>query len=320
MNAMTELNELHLSLNTVANAKKYRQIEFKYDMGTRALWTYMKPSGATCFNPGLLSEIYMHEQELERTQGKLIHHDELHAIDYHVIASKIPGVFNYGGDLALFAALIKAKDRASLFDYAKLCIDGMYPRVVNYNSPLTTISLVQGEALGGGFEFVLTSNVIIAEETSRMGLPEILFNLFPGMGAYSFLTRRIGAKKAEEMILGGKIYEAGELHEMGIVDVIAPHGQGENAVYEFIRNNSKRANGMRAIYECRQHTHPVTYEELIKITEVWVDAALRLEEKDLKMIGRLVRAQLRQKEARETVQSNQFNQCDNAQEKRYAEM
>ena len=60
-----------------------------------------------------------------------------------------------------------------------------------------------------------------------MGLPEILFNLFPGMGAYSLLARRLGMKKAEEMILSGKIFEARELHEMGVVDMIVPSGEGE---------------------------------------------------------------------------------------------
>jgi DSF synthase len=118
------------------------------------------------------------------------------------------------------------------------------------------------------------------------------------MGAYSLLTRRLGAKKAEEIILGGKIYEARELYQMGIVDILVPKGEGENAVYKFIRQNSKRLNGMRAMYQCRHHTHPISYEELMNITEVWVDSALRLQDRDLKMMGRLVRAQLRQQELR----------------------
>jgi DSF synthase len=207
-------------------------------------------------------------------------------------------IFNYGGDLALFVLLIKSRDREALLHYAKLCVDCVYARIVNYNTPAITISLVQGDALGGGFETVLTSNVIIAEENARMGFPEILFNLFPGMGAYSLLTRRLGAKKAEEMILGGKIYEARELYEMGLIDVLVPNGEGEKAVYDFMYQQGRRFNGMRAMYECRRHTHPISYEELMAITEVWVDAALRLKDKDLKMMGRLVRSQLRQQELR----------------------
>ena len=51
---------------------------------------------------------------------------------------------------------------------------------------------MQGECLGGGFEAALSSDVIVAEKSARFGFPEILFNLFPGMGAYSFLERKIG--------------------------------------------------------------------------------------------------------------------------------
>jgi DSF synthase len=64
--------------------------------------------------------------------------------------------------------------------YAKLCIDNVHARFCGYRRPrLTTISLVQGTALGGGFECALSSDVIVAEESARLGLPEILFNLFP---------------------------------------------------------------------------------------------------------------------------------------------
>ncbi|MDB5764844.1 MAG: hypothetical protein JWQ21_3839 [Herminiimonas sp.] len=299
MNAMTELKNLRIPLNTTGMQNmKLRQLDVEYDPETRTIWTYMKPSGTACFNLGLLQDFRNNDKAFEASQGKAFHDGEFSSVDYAVIASKTEHVFNYGGDLALFVLLIKSRDREALLHYARLCVEGIYARITNFRSSALTISLVQGDALGGGFELALTSNIIIAEETARMGFPEILFNLFPGMGAYSLLTRRLGARKAEEMILGGKIYEARELHEMGIIDVLVPKGEGENAVYSFISQNSKRLNGMRAMYQCRHHTHSISYEELMNITEVWVDAALQLQDRDLKMMGRLVRAQMRQQELR----------------------
>lgn len=299
MNAMTELKNLRIPFmpNTAAQLN-LRQLDVEFDPETRSLWTYMKPSGTACFNLGLLQDFKTIDKALKDNHGQAFFNDRLSPVDYVVIASKTPYVFNYGGDLALFVLLIKSRDREALLHYARSCIDGIYARVTNFNSPAVTISLVEGDALGGGFELALTSNVIIAEETARMGFPEILFNLFPGMGAYSLLTRRIGAKKAEEIILGGKIYEARELHEMGIVDFIAPKSEGENMVYSFMKQNSKRLNGLRALYQCRQHIHPVSHEELMNITEIWVDAALQLQDRDLKMMGRLVRAQMKQQDLR----------------------
>jgi DSF synthase len=223
----------------------------------------------------------------------LLHKGDLRQIRYYVGASKIENVFNLGGDLALFVQLVKSQDRDALTHYAKLCVDSMYSRICNYNSSMTTISLVQGQALGGGFESALSSNVIIAERRARMGFPEILFNLFPGMGAYSLLGRRVGMKRAERMILSGRLYTAEELYELGVVDMLVEDGTGEAAVREFVRRNERHRNGMQAVFSCRQHFHRISYEELLNITNVWVDAALRLEEKDLKMMSRLARSQFR---------------------------
>jgi DSF synthase len=126
-----------------------------------------------------------------------------------------------------------------------------------------------------------------------MGLPEILFNLFPGMGAYSLLGRRVGMKRAEEMMFSGRIYTAAELHEMGIVDILVEDGAGEAAVHDYIRRNARRRNGMQAMFNCRRHINPVPYDEMLNITNIWVDAAMRLEDRDLKLMSRLGRSQLK---------------------------
>jgi len=77
------------------------------------------------------------------------------------------------------------------------------------------------------------------------------------------------------------------------VDVVAPDGMGECAAYEWIRKNDRRRNGMQAVFQSRNYVHPITREELDQIAEAWVDAALRLDEKDLRMMKRLVGAQQR---------------------------
>jgi DSF synthase len=271
--------------------RQYKQIEVRFDPEHATAWTYMKPSGAPCFNLGMLEELRAHDSAIESCGGRVLYKGDLHQIHYYVGASRIEGIFSLGGNLANLVQLIKSGDRDTLMHYAKLGVDNMYQRICGYGSPMTTISLVQGEALGGGFETALSSNVIVAERRSRMGLPEILFNLFPGNGAYSLLARRVGMRRAEEMILSGRVYTAAEMHQAGVVDVLAEDGAGEAAVQEYIRSNERRRNGMQAVFSCRQHFHPVSYEELLNIANVWVSAALRLEEKDLKLMSRLARSQ-----------------------------
>jgi DSF synthase len=258
----------------------------------------MNQRGNPCFNLGLLKDLRAFGNELTANGSHIEFDGAMHKANYYVAGSRVPGVYNLGGDLALFLLLIRARDRDALAHYARLCIDNIHARVQNYFCPtLTTISLVQGDALGGGFETALSSDVLVAEHSAVMGLPEILFNMFPGMGAYSLLARRIGARGAEELILSGKLLPASRLHEMGVVDVLAKDGEGEAAVQDWIARNSRRRNGFQGVMRARQQVNPVTREELDAVVDTWVDCALRLEDRDLRMMSRVVRAQMERVEA-----------------------
>jgi len=268
-----------------------QQVDTIYDPNLRTLWKYMKPIGIPCFNQHMLEELYYVFNELQTYQGRIVEDDTWVPVDYSVIASRRSGVFNLGGDLMLFLNLIKEKDREGLLNYAMYCVDSLYMRIIGYDASTITISLVQGDALGGGFELALASDLIVAEAGTRMGLPEILFNLFSGMGAYSFLARRIGARQTEAMLLSGNVYTAEQLAEMGVVDIIAPVGEGKRTVEQWIRKHHHHLNGMRSIYDCRGHVWPISYQELSDIAVMWVDAALKIQEKDLRMMRRLIKAQ-----------------------------
>ncbi len=270
---------------------EYEQIVTRFDIDYGISWVLMNPKSVPCFNQGLLQELRQYHESIKYCGGMIWKNDEFHAVRYMVYASKVPGVFNLGGQLALFRELIRKRDRQALEHYAKMCIDAMDCRIRHCDLPLITISLVQGDALGGGFEAALTSDVIIAELSSKMGFPEILFNLFPGMGAYSFIARKIGHMQAEKLILSGKLYSAEELHEMGLVDVLVEDGEGEEAVKDYARRQERYSNGYIALQKAKQRFNPVTYQELMDITAIWVDAAMQLSEKDLKVMDRFVRSQ-----------------------------
>ena len=126
-----------------------------------------------------------------------------------------------------------------------------------------------------------------------MGYPEGLFDLFPGMGAYSFLCKRVTPQLAEKMILSGEIYSVEELHRMGVVDILVKKGDGEGAVQDLIRTQQRAPHSHLALNQVRQIAQPVGYDELMGITEVWVDTALALGDRSLKTMDRIVRAQER---------------------------
>jgi len=283
MNAMAEVRFFP--------STEWTQVETRFDVEHGVMWGFMNPKPRPTFNAQLLSELRGYVDSIIQAGGMTWNKGQQFPINYAVIASKVPGVFNLGGDLALFRDAISRRDRELLVHYARRCVDNLYPWSRNCDLPLTTIALVEGDALGGGFECALSASVLVAEESVRMGFPEILFNLFPGMGAYSFLARKVGRRVAEELITSGNMYTGRQLYEMGVVDVLAPDGEGEASVYSFIRKHVRAANGRRAIEMVRREIEPVTYDELMRVAGIWADAALRLSERDLRMMERLVRAQ-----------------------------
>lgn len=262
---------------------------------TGSHWLHMHADHATgvrpCFRRELMHDMWsmLSEVTTPRTSTNPLRHV--------VLASDAPRAFNLGGDLALFASLIRAGDRDGLMDYATRCIDGVHLLHNGLGGDVRSIALVQGDALGGGMELALACQVIVAEEGVEMGLPEVLFGLFPGMGAYSFLSRRVSPQLAERLILEGRILPAEELHRMGIVDVLAPRGHGERIVRELIQQEQRAPHAHLALNRVRRLAQPVTYDELIGITSIWVDAALALGDRSLRAMERIVRAQARRSAA-----------------------
>ena len=280
--------EPNLALRPVLQSD-YSQLSVRHDRAEGILWYYLNPEPRPCFNRQLLSDLRRFQHHVVRAFNAS--RNNVQDIRFLVAGSRIPGVFNLGGDLALLIHSIKEHDRGALTKYARTCVDTIYANAVNLQLPVTTISLVQGSALGGGFEAALSSNVLIAERSAQMGLPEILFNLFPGMGGYSLLARRLDPARAERMISSGRIYNAEELYDMALVDVLAEDGCGEQAVYEYVRKHKRHGLGATAIHNVRQRYNSISYDELLDISLIWVDTAMQLNSRDLAVMARIAKMQ-----------------------------
>jgi DSF synthase len=270
----------------------FRELDLTLNTHDEAIWCFMRPAGPPSFTPTLLRELISMRRMVQRMFANLPP-GEAAPVKYFVGGSRLPGVYNLGGDLGFFIKSIRARDIEALRNYAHDCVDVAYQMTVGFHLPVITIALVQGDALGGGFEGALSFNVLVAEKKARFGLPEILFNLFPGMGAFSFLSRKLDMTRAHKMILGGRIYTASELYEMGLIDVLAEDGQGEQAVRDYIAQNRRHHAVHRRVREVSLRVNPLSLEELRDVTDIWAEHAMRLHETDLRNMERLANAQLR---------------------------
>ncbi len=286
--AASVLHQARLRMAIPDELFRLQELDVLYSEGEEALWTYMRPAGRPSFTPPMLRDFDLWQRLISAHFGP-----ERVPLKYLVLGSRAPGVFCFGGDLELFASLIREGNRDGLVAYGYRCVEILHRNMQALDLPILTIGMVQGQALGGGFEALLSFDYIIAERGASFGLPEVMFGLFPGMGAHAILSRRLGQAIADRIIMGNAVYSAEAMFEMGIVQQLAEPGEGEAAVRDFMAKSSRRHAGLVGARRASRRVNPVSLAELRDVVDHWADAALQLREQDLKLMQRLAGAQSR---------------------------
>lgn len=90
--------------------------------------------------------------------------------------------------------------------------------------PMPTIAAIEGNALGGGLEIALCCDLRVASERAKLGLPEVRLAVTPGAGGTQRLPRIVGPARAKELILTGRVLDAGEAERIGLVSEVVSAG------------------------------------------------------------------------------------------------
>ena len=271
------------ALNTLMT-RPYKYIRLQWNDELKALRLRTCVTPIQCYSLAAMAELQRVFSDISANPGMVRH---------YVMTSDVAGVFNFGGDLSLFVLLIRARDMESLKMYGRRCVDLVWWMENASNLGVHTTVLVQGDTLGGGLESVMPFHKVIFERSAQAGFPEVLFNLFPGMGAWSFVIRKAGFSVANEMILSGRLYTADQLFRRHLVDLVVEDGEGEAAIEAVVQSVNPRLRGTLAALEGRRMSSPITYETLMTVIDKWTDTAMALSDRDLRLMERLARAQVR---------------------------
>lgn len=219
----------------------------------------------------------------------------LEKVEAIVSISEDPSTWGLGGDLKYFFHCIQEGKDRELFEYAHKCVQLISLNNSGFNTGLPSISILSGRAYGGGFESALSSNIILSRPRLKATFPEVKFGSFPGMGAYSMLTRKLGFKATDALIAEGKSYDADALEKLGIIDgVIAFETIEQLNVLLQPYLDAYLADPFKQLY------HRIPMEELISGTNMWVDQMLALSNNDTSKIYRIFNLQEDQLKSQET--------------------
>lgn len=260
-------------------AGEFSQLMAYYEEDRHVMWMMLRSAPRPCFNQQLVTDI-IRLARAARDSGL--------RFDFWVTGSLVPEIFNVGGDLNFFVDAIRKGERDKLMAYARSCIDGVWEIYNGFGTDAISIAMIEGSALGGGFEAALAHHYVLAQKGTKLGFPEIAFNLFPGMGGYSLVARKSNMRVAETLISTGESRFAEWHAEQGLVDEVFEPGQALMATRTFIDVMRPMLNGTRAMLRARQRVLPLSRSELMDITEDWVNSAFMLEEKDIAFMERLV--------------------------------
>ncbi len=264
--------------------RSYRYIRLEWNPEFSMLTAHMCVKPIQCYSLAALAELQQVFSDISANVGLVRH---------FVTASDVSGVFNFGGDLSLFVLLVRARDLDSLRLYARRCIELVWWWENAATIGVHTTALVQGDTLGGGLESALLHHTVIMERSAQAGFPEVLFNLFPGMGGWNLTIRKAGFAVANDMVLSGQIYTADQLQRRGLVEHLAEDGQGKEVLERLIRAMEPRFRGTMAALNARRVASPIPYETLQAIVDHWAVTAMGLTNRDMRLMERLARAQVR---------------------------
>jgi DSF synthase len=261
-------------------------LRVRIDEEYKVLWIGIDLQDKLCYSINFLENL-THVKEL------IVYLIKKENIKYVMAYSLNKGVWNLGGDLEHFVDCIKNNKKKELQDYAYKCIELVYNFNSNYELDVYSGCVVQGNAFGGGFESALAGNYIVAEESAKFSFPEAIFGTFPGMGAYSFLSKKVGFNKADEIINSHKTYTSQEIHTMGVINHVVEDGTGISAMNNFIKSGEIDTyinNPFKSII------NRVSRQELLDVVDIWIDRSFSLSEDNINRMIKLATLQRRKVE------------------------
>jgi DSF synthase len=264
------------------------EVQLAYEPDTKMLWVTIRPELKPVFTLQLLDSLVKIQRAIVALWGAP---DQYHRAPVRFLAFRGTGpFFTLGGDLDFYLDCLAKNDRAALGEYARLSSEGAVWNAGGLNGLVVTLSTIHAKAIGGGIDAPRSCNVMIAEEQASFVYPEIKFNHFP-ITAVAILSRRMGQRAAEQMLLSGEEMSARQFMEAGGLEALVPTGTGEAWIRKYARDSLPIHAAKTALFSAFNRRAGDLREELEHLGQIWTDCMLRLNPSAISKLQRIAQTQ-----------------------------
>lgn len=264
------------------------EVKLAYEPEIRTLWVTIRPELKPVFTIQLLDSLGKIQRAIMALWGAP---EQYHRAPVRFLAFRGTGpFFTLGGDLDFYLDCLAKNDRAALAEYARLSIEGAVANASGLNGLVVTLSTIHAKAIGGGIDAPRSCNIMIAEEQASFVYPEIKFNHFP-ITAVAILSRRMGPRAAEQMLLSGEELDAKAFMAAGGLEAVVPKGTGEDWIRRYAADSLPVHAAKTALFSAFNRLAGDLREELEHLGEIWTNCMLRLNPSAISKLQRIAQTQ-----------------------------
>ncbi|MEZ2407783.1 DSF synthase [Bosea sp. OAE752] len=264
------------------------EVEIAYESAIKTLWVTIRPELKPVFTLQLLDSLVKIQSAIVALWGAP---DQYHRAPVRFLAFRGTGpFFTLGGDLDFYLDCLAKNDRAALAEYARLSAEGAIWNTGGLNGLVVTLSTIHAKAIGGGIDAPRSCNVMIAEEQASFVYPEIKFNHFP-ITAVAILSRRMGPRAAEKLLMSGEEMSAEAFMEAGGLEAVVPTGTGEAWIRKYCTDTLPIHAARTALFRAFNRRAGDLREELSHLGQIWTDCMLRLSPSAISKLQRIAQTQ-----------------------------
>jgi DSF synthase len=264
------------------------EVELAYESEIRTLWVTIRPELKPVFTLQLLDSLGKIQRAIMALWGAP---DQYQRSPVRFLAFRGAGpFFTLGGDLDFYLDCLARNDRAALTEYARLSTEGAILNASGLNGLVITMATIHAKAIGGGIDAPRSCNVMIAEEQASFVYPEIKFNHFP-ITAVAILSRRMGQRAAEAMLLSGEEMSAAAFMAAGALEAVVPAGAGEDWLRKYAADSLPVHAAKTALFSAFNRRSGDLREELDYLGQIWTDCMIRLSPSAISKLQRIAATQ-----------------------------